>query len=146
MGRGGLGNRQVAHAGLDPGEAPGRVDLEDLVEARQHQQDALFQRQGAAGQAGAGTARHHRHAALVAELEQTLDLLDALGQHHQHRRGAVGREAIAFVGLEVFLAVQHVQVGQLLTQCGQQGRLIDAGQRAVDALVVQNAHGRLTRV
>ena len=41
----GLGDRQVAYTGLDAGEAPSRVDFENLVEARHDQQDALFERQ-----------------------------------------------------------------------------------------------------
>ena len=144
-GRGGLGDRQVAYTGLDPGEAPFAVDFENLIEARHHQQNALLQRQCPPGQAGAGTACHHRHATGMAKLEQLLDLLDALGQHHQHRRGAVGREAVALVRLEIFLGVQDVEVGQVLAQLGQQRGLVDLGQCAVDALVVQNAHGRLNR-
>ncbi len=112
VGRRGLGDRQVAHAGLDAGEATGGVDFENLVETRHDQQDALLHRQRAAGQAGAGATGNHRHAALVAELEQGFDLLDALGQHHQHRRGAVGGKAVALVGLEIFEAMQDVQVRQ----------------------------------
>ncbi|MCY1538665.1 hypothetical protein D9M68_742170 [compost metagenome] len=143
--RGSLGNRQIAHTGLDTSEASGRVDFENPAEACQHQQDALFQRQRTAGQAGTGAARDHWHLTLVAYLQQGLHLLQTLGQHHQHRRGAIGRQAIAFVGFEVFLGMQHIQVGQTRSQFGQQRWLIDFGQRAVDALVVQNAHGRLIR-
>ncbi|MNZ84663.1 hypothetical protein D3C78_1034270 [compost metagenome] len=78
MGRGGLGDGQVAHAGLHASIAALRVDLEDAIEARHHQQDALLERQRAAGQAGASAARYHRHAALMAEQQQGLDLLDGL--------------------------------------------------------------------
>ena len=126
-GRGGLGDRQVAYAGLNAGEAAFAVDLENLVEARHHQQDALFQRQRAAGQAGAGTARDYRYATGMAELQQLLHLLDALGQHHQHGRGAVGGQAVALVGLEVFGGMQDVEVGQALVQLGQQRGLVDLG-------------------
>ena len=126
-GRGGLGDRQVAHAGLHAGEAAFAVDLENLVEARHHQQDALLQRQCAAGQTGTGAARHHRHATGMAEFEQLLHLLDALGQHYQHRGGAIGGQAIALIRLEVFLGVQDVEVGQALAQLRQQGGLVDRG-------------------
>ena len=126
-GRGGLGDRQVAHAGLHAGEAAFAVDLENLVEARHHQQDALLQRQCAAGQTGTGAARHHRYATGMAELEQLLHLLDALWQYHQHGCGAIGGEAIALVRLEVFLGMQDVKVGQALAQLGQQGGLVDLG-------------------
>ena len=46
----GLGDRQVAHARLDPGETTQRIDLEDPPETRHHQQHAVLQRQRAAGQ------------------------------------------------------------------------------------------------
>ncbi|MNP51785.1 hypothetical protein D3C76_1461320 [compost metagenome] len=112
-GRGGLGNRQVAHPRLHPCRAGDRVDGEDLVEARHHQQHAFLQRQGAARQAGAGTARDHRHLAGKTQLEDALDLFEGMRQYHQHRRGAVGRKAIAFVGLEVFLGVEDIEIRQL---------------------------------
>jgi len=83
MGRGRLGNGQVAYTGLHPGETPLRVDFENAVEACHHQQDALGQWQGTARQAGPGAARHHRHATQVAEPEQRLHLFQAFGQHHQ---------------------------------------------------------------
>jgi hypothetical protein len=41
--------------------------------------------------------------------------------------GAVGGQAIALVGLEVFLGVQDVETGQVLTQLRQQGGLVDLG-------------------
>ncbi|CAI8810606.1 hypothetical protein EMIT0373P_20256 [Pseudomonas chlororaphis] len=142
--RGSLGDRQVAHPGLDPRGAGGGVDMQDLVEARHHQQHALFQGQGAAGQAGAGTPGDHRHAAFMADPQQFLHLLDMPRQSHQHRRGAVGRKAVAFVGFEVFALVQEIQVGQALAQYLEQCRFIDCGQRAVDAFVVEDIHGWLT--
>ena len=78
----------------------------------------------------------------MAELEQRLDLLNALGHHHQQRRGAVGGKPVALVGLEVLAAVEDVQIGQLRLQLGQQGGLVDLGQRTIDAFVVENVHGR----
>ncbi|MNZ08209.1 hypothetical protein D3C78_250040 [compost metagenome] len=144
VGRGRLGDGQVAHAGLHTGEAALRVDFENAVEPRHHQQDAFGQWQGAARQAGTGAASHHRHATLVAKPEQRLHLLQALGQHHQQRHRAVGREAVAFIGLEVFLAVQDLEVRQGSAQRLQQRRPVHVGQRAIDAFVVQDIH-RLTR-
>src|SRR5690606_20795408 len=95
----------------------------------------------AAGQTGTGTTGNYRDAALMAELEQGFDLLDALGQHHQHRRGAIGGKAVALVWLEIFEAMQDFQVGKLRLQLGQQRGLIHLGQLAVDAFVVKNIHG-----
>ncbi|MCY1299468.1 hypothetical protein D9M70_489960 [compost metagenome] len=140
VGRRRLGDGQVAHARLDAGKAAGGVHLDDPVEARHHQQDAFLQRQGAAGQAGAGAARHHRHLAGMAQPEQRLDLLDALGQHHQQRHGAVGGEAVALVGFQVFGTVEDFQVGQGRAQFGKQGDLVHFGQCAIDALVVEDVH------
>ena len=51
----------MAGTGLHPGEATLRVDLQDAVEARHHQQNALGQWQCATGQAGAGATRHYRY-------------------------------------------------------------------------------------
>jgi len=38
--------------------------------------------------------------------------------------------------------VEDVQIGQLRLQLGQQGGLVDLGQRTIDAFVVENVHGR----
>ena len=43
------------------------VDLEDAVHPLQREHDAALHRHGAAGVAGAGAARHERHAVRVAE-------------------------------------------------------------------------------
>ncbi|MNP24611.1 hypothetical protein D3C76_1173830 [compost metagenome] len=37
-----LGNRQIAYAGLYPRSAGGGIDVQDVVEARHHQQHAFF--------------------------------------------------------------------------------------------------------
>ncbi|MNN01464.1 hypothetical protein D3C81_1140810 [compost metagenome] len=111
-----LGDRQIAHPRLNPRGARGRVDVQDIIEARHHQQQALFQRQGAAGQPGAGTTGNHRDVFLMAEFEQGLHLLNSSGQGDQHRRGAVGGETVAFVGFEFFLAPQNVEIWQRLLQ------------------------------
>ncbi|MNO89089.1 hypothetical protein D3C76_805610 [compost metagenome] len=144
MGRRSLGDGQVAYPGLNTGEAALGVDFENAIEARHHQQNAFGKWQGAARETGAGTARHHRHTALVAELQQGLHLLQTLGQHHQQRHCAVGREAVAFIGFEVFRAVQNRQVRQRLMQGLQQGGQVHGRQRPIDPLVVEDVH-RLTR-
>jgi len=64
-----LGNRQITHAGLDASEATGRVDFENLVEARHDQKDALLQRQRTARQPGSRASRHNRDTALVGDLQ-----------------------------------------------------------------------------
>ncbi|MNE83888.1 hypothetical protein D3C80_1807450 [compost metagenome] len=41
--RRGLGNRQVAYTRLNPRRAGGGIDVQDVVEARHHQQNTFFQ-------------------------------------------------------------------------------------------------------
>ncbi|MNN60402.1 hypothetical protein D3C81_1755820 [compost metagenome] len=74
-------------------------------------------------------------------MQQGLHLLQALGQHHQQRHCAVGRKAVALVGLEVFGAVQNRQVRQRFTQGLQQGGQVHVRQRSIDPLVVEDVHG-----
>ncbi len=145
VGRRGLGDGQVAHPGLDPGTAALGVHVEDAIEARHHQQHALLQWQGAAGEPGAGTARHQGYVQLMAEAQGRLHLLYRFRQHHQQRRGAIGREAIALIGFEVFPVVQQAVLGQFGTQPLQQLRLVRAGQGAVETFVVDQAH-RVTAI
>ncbi|MNL29431.1 hypothetical protein D3C87_1511120 [compost metagenome] len=38
-----LGDRQIAYTGLNPRSTGGRVDVQDVVEARHHQQHAFLQ-------------------------------------------------------------------------------------------------------
>ncbi|MOA68455.1 hypothetical protein D3C78_1960820 [compost metagenome] len=40
--------------------------------------------------------------------------------------------------------MQHFHVRKLSTQFSQKGRLVDLGQRPINALVVQNTHGRFS--
>ncbi|MNQ50425.1 hypothetical protein D3C85_643700 [compost metagenome] len=144
MRRGGLGNRQVAHPRLDPCDAGGGVDVQDLVEARHHQQHAFFQRQGATGQSGSGTPGNHRHLTLMTQAQHALNLRDVPRQHHQHRRGAIRRQAIAFVRLEFFLLMQDFQLRHLRSQGLQQRVSVDVRQGAVNAFIVENVHWRST--
>jgi hypothetical protein len=111
-GRGRFADGQVAHAALHPGRARHRVDAQDPVELGQAQRHAQLVRQGAAGQAGAGAARHHRHSQRVAGLQHGGDLGFGLGQHHHQRPLAVGRQAVALVGRGVLAAVQDAMPGQ----------------------------------
>jgi len=79
---GGLGNRQIAYPRLDHGGARQRVDILDLIELGQHQQHGAVDRQGAGGEAGAGTAGHHRHLFLVAQPQDRRHLRLVFRQHH----------------------------------------------------------------
>ena len=136
-----LGDRQVAHAGLHPGEAALGIDFENGLQTGQHQQHAAFQRQGAAGQTGTGAAGDNRDLALMADLHEGLDLLNGLGNHHQQRHDTVGRQPIAFIGLQVFTLVQHFQIRQCLAQLADQSRLVHGRQRAVELFIIEKVHG-----
>jgi len=76
---GGLGDGEVAHAGLHPGCARHRVELQDTVEAGKTQHDAVAERQGPAGESGPRTPGHHRHPALMAQAQDALDLRTVRG-------------------------------------------------------------------
>jgi hypothetical protein len=117
-GRGGLADGQVAHARLHDRRARVRVKLDDAVELRQRQQHAGLVRQRAAAQPGAGAARHHRCAELVARAQHLYHLGFSLRQCHHHRHLPVQRQAVALVRAGVLLAEQQRVRGQQRTQRG----------------------------
>ena len=80
----------------------------------------------------------------MAEFEQGLHLLESPRQGDQHGRGAIGREAVAFVGFEFFFAPQDVEVWYGVLQGFEQFGLVHLRQRAVEAFVIKNVHLRLT--
>ena len=63
-----MGDAEIGHAGLRHGAAVGDVDVEDAVELAEAQQDAVCERQGAAGERGPGPARHHLDASASRKL------------------------------------------------------------------------------
>ena len=65
----------------------GRLWVSRLGRSSFVMQHALLQRQGAAGQAGAGAAGHQGYLQLMAEAQGRLHLLHGDRQHHQQRRG-----------------------------------------------------------
>jgi hypothetical protein len=87
---------------------------------------ASAMRQRAAGQRGAGPARDHAHALLVAVAQHGGDLLGRVGQHHGERHLAVGREAVGLVGLEARLVGDDAVAGDDGAQRGDD--LLAAGE------------------
>ena len=63
------GDGEIGDAGLDPGGAVGEVDVEDAVHLGDADDDRVLLRDGAAGERGAGAARHHLDALLMAEAQ-----------------------------------------------------------------------------
>jgi hypothetical protein len=145
-GRGGLADREVAHARLHDRRARVRIELDDAVELRQRQQHAGLVRQRAAGKPGAGAARHHRRAELVARAQHLHHLRFGLRQRHHHRHLSVQRQAVALVGAGVLLAKQQRVRGQQRTQCGHHlalaGDIHDAGTLERNLRGQQRRHRR----
>ena len=107
VGRGGFRDRGIAHAGLDHRDASARIDPQDAHEFRHGKQHAVAGRQRAARQAGARTARHHRHAHRATGLQDALHLLLGFRKRHHHRNLAVSRKPVALVRPCVLLFPQH---------------------------------------
>ena len=61
-----LADRKVGDAGLGDNDAIVEIDLADALEFAESQQHAVGERQRAAGQRGAGAARHHLDALRMA--------------------------------------------------------------------------------
>ena len=93
----GVGERGVAHAGLDVGDAVVEVDLEDVVHACRRDDHAVLERDAPAGQSGAGAARDDLHVALGQERDDLHDLLGERREDDGARRGAGDGEAVAVV-------------------------------------------------
>ncbi len=106
-----LGHGQVAHAGLDPGRAVARVDVEDRLELGQAQHHRIVPGQGAAGQARAGAPGDHRHLARVAQAHDRLDLGHRVGQRHGQGQAPVGGQPVALVGAQVLFAWRRPSAG-----------------------------------
>ena len=93
-----LGHREVRDAGLHACETAARIDFEDFVEPRQHQQQPARDRQRAARESGARAACDHWHRIPMTGTDDLLDLLDARRQRDQVGRVTVGGEGVALVG------------------------------------------------
>ena len=105
--RGRFRDRRVAHARLYARHARERIDVQDALHLRHHQQQALCVGQGAAGEAGPGAAEHDRHAAFVADAQDFADLVFRFRQGYEQRHALIGGHAIAFEGLQVLAFVQQ---------------------------------------
>ncbi|MNS60102.1 hypothetical protein D3C72_930810 [compost metagenome] len=118
--RGGLGDGQVAHAGLDHGGARIGIDREDALELGQRQHQPAGDGHRPAREARAGAARHHRHPEFVAQAQDGADLLLGVGQHYGLGHLAVGGQAVALVRHGVLGLPEHGGGRQDTGQAGQQ--------------------------
>ena len=136
----GLGDRQVAHARLDPGGAGVGVDIQDCIEPRHAEQHAAGEGEGTAGQARAGTARHDGNAHLGASAQHRLNLRHGLGQGDSGGQGTVSREAIALIGLHAFNGRHQAALGQQGFQHRAEPRRVDRGKLRVQLGVKDVEH------
>ena len=102
-----LRDGEIGHARLDHRDAVGEVDLANAVELGHPEENAVGQRQRAAGKRGAGPARHHLDAFRVAECEHAADLLRRLRQDDHHGELSIGGEPIGLVGAHLTLGRDH---------------------------------------
>ncbi len=96
--RDGAADGEIGDSGFGHHHTIGKIDFADAVELGQAEQHAVPQRECAAGERGAGAARHHFDSSSVAIAQHIGNLLGGLGQHHHHGHLAVGRERIRFKG------------------------------------------------
>ena len=96
------GDVGVDDAGLDGGARVFKVDFEDAVHAGEADDDAVFNRERAAAESGAGAASHERNFFAMAEADDGLDLFGGVGEKNGLRHNAEIGEGVAFVGVEFF--------------------------------------------
>ena len=137
-----LGDGEVGDARLDHGAAVSVIDVEDAVELRHAEHDAVGKRQRAPREPGAGAPRHHLDAALPARPEDARDLAGGAGQDDHHGKLTVGGEAVAFVGVQRVLVDDHRLGGQERAQ--RLGKVRAPGQRV--AVGLGHLHGRIPSV
>ena len=88
------GDGEVDDAGLDDRDARGGIEPQDPVEPVERDDDAVLDRDGAAGQAGAAAARHEGHAGRVAQRAPCRSTSSADSARRRARRRAERGEAV----------------------------------------------------
>ncbi len=116
--RGRLGHGEIAHARFDARGAGERIDVEDAVQLRQRQHEAVGARHRAARQSGARAARDDGYFQFMTDAQHVADLRPRLRQRDGERQLAERRQAVAF------------ERRRLLRLAQQAGRGQHAGERA----------------
>ncbi len=116
VGRRRLGDADIGDAGLDAGDAVGGVDLEHLGHAREAEHERVLERERAAAQRGAGSARHDLDVIVVAEAQDLAHLFGGGRQHDGERQAAVGGERVGFEGSASLLVGNQARLGHELAQ------------------------------
>jgi hypothetical protein len=94
------GNVEIDYAGLDGDAGVGEIDFEDAIHAGEADDDAIFDGERAAAEAGAGAAGYEGDVFAMAEAEEGLDFGGGIGEEYGARHGAEIGEGVAFVGVE----------------------------------------------
>ena len=93
-----LADAQVGDARLDPNQAVREIDLEHPVHLGDAEHDGIRLWNSAAGERGAGAARHHLDAVVMAEAQDGRDLGGRRGQNHRQRHLAIGGQPVGLEG------------------------------------------------
>ena len=91
-----LRDGEVGDAGLHHGDAVLVVDVEHALELAHAQQHRIGQRKRSARKRGARPTRYDLDALGMAPAQHGGNLFHRFGQHHQHRRLAIGGEPVRF--------------------------------------------------
>ena len=108
VGRDGLADVEVRHAGLDDDALRREVDLENPLHPGERDDDAVGDRERAAGEAGAGAAGDERYALAGADPDDPLHLCRRAGEDDELRHRAPAREPVAVVGPQLLRLADHV--------------------------------------
>ncbi len=95
------GDVQIDDAGLDDDVGVGEIDFEDAIHAREADDEAVFDGERAAAEAGAGAAGYEGNFFAMAEAEDGLDFSGGVGEKNGAGHGAEIGEGVAFVGVEL---------------------------------------------
>jgi hypothetical protein len=98
---------EVDHAGLRDHPPVAQIDRLDRLQAAGADHDRGGQRQGSTREAGAGAARHERHAVGREDADDLGHLLRRARQDHQIRGAALEGVAVALVDQQGFRAVHQ---------------------------------------
>ncbi len=94
------GDLEIDDAGFDDNAGVGNVDFEDAIHAREAEDDAVFDGERAAAEAGTGAARDEGNLLAMADADYGLDLFSRRGKQYGAGQDTKIREAVAFVRVE----------------------------------------------
>ena len=108
----GFRDGEILHAGLHARAAILEIHLQYAVELGHAEQNAVLERQRAAGERGAGAARHQLHIHLLRQRHDRAHLRHRLRQSDDERQRAIHDERVAFIGAARGLVGDDIGGGQ----------------------------------